>query len=418
MPSLETARRIASAKYNGAKTIGQIYKDTSDFVMLETWDNDIQSKICYIYDFWHDDQPHLNKGMTYENTTKTKIDAKFIITQYGSISKDQVPFHIQFKPNELLEFTQNDELYYFETDYHSKYNVQFPLSLYIDIPNEKGVYEKWLIVMLEQGNQFPKYNVLPCNYRFEWIEVDGETRYKRRMWGCDRQQLSYTSGVWLDRYFTALDNVEKSYLPLNAITENINYVGEDGKNQRMIVSAKVKNPTTYKVTKIETTHPIGLLQMTFSQVSFDTHTDYIERDENGEIIGMWADYNSSEIAPVDPFEELTPTSPLNYGKITASTSTIKIGGSYKTLIVNIYDEKGIDITNLYSDATVNWSCSVNNIDITESGSISWLAGTVFNKSKIKFLNDKSYLGQVLDVNCVITKDAEIIETTMQFELVT
>ena len=32
MPSLQTARRVANAKNNGAKTIGQIYKEQSDFV--------------------------------------------------------------------------------------------------------------------------------------------------------------------------------------------------------------------------------------------------------------------------------------------------------------------------------------------------------------------------------------------------
>ena len=47
MPSLQTARRVANAKNNGAKTIGQIYKEESDWAMEQTWDNDIQSKICY-----------------------------------------------------------------------------------------------------------------------------------------------------------------------------------------------------------------------------------------------------------------------------------------------------------------------------------------------------------------------------------
>ena len=41
MPSLQTARRVANAKNNGAKTIGQIYKEQSDWVMEQTWDNDI-----------------------------------------------------------------------------------------------------------------------------------------------------------------------------------------------------------------------------------------------------------------------------------------------------------------------------------------------------------------------------------------
>ena len=418
MPSLSTARRIASMKNNGAKTIGQIRKEESDFLMEQTWDGDIQSKVCYIYDYLHDDQPDLNSHMTYENTTKTRIDAKFIVTQYGSISKDQVPFHIQFKPSQPLEFTQDDELYYFETDYRSKYDFKFPLSLYIDIPNEKNVYEKWIIVMQEQGNQFTKFDVLPCNYRFEWIEVDGQNRYKRRMWGCDRQQLSYTAGTWVDRYFHSLDNVEKSYLPLNPITENINYVGEDGENQRMIVSAKVKNCTVWKVTKIENTHPIGLLQLTFSQSSFDVHSDYIERDENDKIIGMWADYYGvSDISPTDPTEP-TPTPSLNYSTITASTSTIKIGGSYKTLTVTVFDENGTDITDTYSDADFEWHCSIDGVDFTNNTDvITWLDGTTFNKQKIKFSNDRSYLEKILEVKCEIIKDTETIETTMQFELI-
>lgn len=37
MPSLQTARRVANAKTNNAKTIGQIYKEQSDFIMEETF---------------------------------------------------------------------------------------------------------------------------------------------------------------------------------------------------------------------------------------------------------------------------------------------------------------------------------------------------------------------------------------------
>lgn len=197
MPRLDTAKRISMVSTNNAKTIGQIYKNNSDFAIEETWDNNIQSKVCYIYDFAHDDQPLLKDHMTYSaNTSKTRIDAKFIITSYGSITKDQVAYHIMFRPSQKLEFDPSDELYYFEKDYRTRYGISFPTSLYIDIPNEKGIYEKWLILTMEQGNQFTKYNVLPCNYLFEWIEVNGQYRYKRRMWGVERQQLSYDSGLY------------------------------------------------------------------------------------------------------------------------------------------------------------------------------------------------------------------------------
>ena len=416
MPSLETARRIASMKNNGAKTIGQIHKENSDWLMDETFFNDIQAKVCYIYDYAHDDSPNQKDHMTYENTTKTKIDAKFIVTQYGSISKDQVAFHLMFRPSQKMEFSEDDELYYFETDYRQKYDITFPTSLYVDIPNEKGVYEKWLILTIEQGNQFIKFNVLPCNYLFEWVEVNGSNRYLRRMWGVDRQQLSYTSGVWRDYNFESLDNVDKAFLPLNEITKNIRYVGDDNTNQRMIISAKVDRPLVWKLTKLENTKPLGILQLTFSQTYFDEHKDYVEKDENGNIIGMWADYYDSDIAPTDPTEP-TPTPSSNYGTISASTSTIKIGGSYKTLTMTVYDENGTDITDSYSDATFNWTCSIDGVDFTNSNIITWLDGTTFNKQKIKFSNDRSYLEKILEVKCEIIKGTKTIVTTMQFELI-
>ena len=413
MPSLQTARRVANAKNNGAKTIGQIYKEQSDELMEWTWDNDIQSKVCYIYDYAHDNEPEFKDHMTYENTTKTRIDAKFIVSQYGSISKDQVAYHLMFKPSQPLEFNDGDELYYFETNYRKKYDIPFPCSLYIDIPNEKGIYEKWLIINEEQGNQFIKYNVLPCNYRFEWVETSGQNRYKRRMWGCDRQQLSYTSGVWLDRYINSLDNVDKAYLPLNDITENINYVDENSTNQRMIISAKTKHPLVWKLTKLENTKPLGLLQLTFSQTSFDQNNDYIEKDNDGNIIGMWADYFSS----TEPTAPDTPSpNPLSiYGKIIASTSTIKVGGGYKTFTLKLYDAANNEITDNYSSASFDWTCNIidGNKTTDLSDTVIWLASSSFNQIKIKFPDDRSYLNNTLEVKCVVSG----VVTTALFELV-
>lgn len=393
-------------------TLGEKLKHDSDVLMENTWNSDLQSKVCYIYDYFHDDQPHLKDHMTYENTTKTRIDAKFIITQYGSINKDQVAYHLMFKPSQPLEFNEGDELYYFETDYRKKYDIPFPCSLYIDIPNEKGIYEKWLIINAEQGNQFIKYNILPINYRFEWVETSGQNRYKRRMWGCDRQQLSYTSGVWLDRYINSLDNVDKAYLPLNDITENINYVDENSTNQRMIISAKTKHPLAWKLTKLENTKPLGLLQLTFSQTSFDQNNDYIEKDDDGNIIGMWADYYEST-TPTDP-DILSPTPSNIYGKIAASTSTIKVGGSYKTLTLKLYDADDNEVTDNYSSTTFDWTCYIKGNETDDlSNKVTWLNGSLFNQKKIKFADDRSYLNKILVIKCVV----DGIEVSEEFELI-
>lgn len=172
-------------------TLGQQYKSESDMLMDELWWNDPQSKVCYIYDYFHDDQPDLKDHMTYSHTTKTRIDAKFIVKSYQSIDKDQVEYYLQFRPSQKGEFDPKDELYYYETEYRQRYGSEFPIGCYCDIPDDKGVYRKWLICAAEPANQFPKYLILPINYKLQWVEKNKGTRIKRQMWSVLRSQNSY-----------------------------------------------------------------------------------------------------------------------------------------------------------------------------------------------------------------------------------
>lgn len=407
MPSLQTARRVANAKNNGAKTIGQIYKEESDWAMEQTWDNDIQSKICYIYDFYHDDQPRLAEGMTYENTTKTRIDAKFIVKSYQSMDKDQVDYYIQFKPTQKTHFSEGDELYYFETDYRKKYHNDNFIGLFIDIPNDENIYEKWMILRTEPANQFPKYLILKCNYELMWIENNGTEKIKRRMWSVLKMQSSYNSGLWTDLRFTSQENQDKVWLPLNPITEKIWYTNESSKNMRVLVSSFTDNAIAWQISKVENAQPLGVQKLTLYQDFFDQHRDYIEKDSDGNIIGMWASYFDSEIAPTDPSTPTTPPSSIT-ARISASTSTIKVGGSYKNLTVNLFNDSNEDTTTEYADATFTWTCSIDNEDWTDK--VTWRAGTEYNQKKVKFPNDTSVIGKILSVKCEIVKDNLPIES--------
>ena len=407
MPSLQTARRVANAKNNGAKTIGQIYKKQSDWAMEQTWDNDIQSKICYIYDFYHDDQPRLAEGMTYENTTKTRIDAKFIVKSYQSMDKDQVDYYIQFKPTQKTHFSEGDELYYFETDYRKKYHNDNFIGLFIDIPNDENIYEKWMILRTEPANQFPKYLILKCNYELMWIENNGTEKIKRRMWSVLKIQSSYNSGLWTDLRFTSQENQDKVWLPLNPITEKIWYTNESSKNMRVLVSSFTDNAIAWQISKVENAQPLGIQKLTLYQDFFDQHRDYIEKDSDGNIIGMWASYFDSEIAPTDPSTPTTPPSSIT-ARISASTSTIKVGGSYKNLTVNLFNNSNEDITTEYADATFTWTCAIDNEDWTDK--VTWRAGTEYNQKKVKFPNGTSVIGKILSVKCEIVKDNLPIES--------
>ena len=398
MPSLQTARRIANAKNNGAKTIGQIYKEQSDFLMLQTWDNDPQSKIGYIYDYFHDDQPEIKDHMTYENTTKTKVDVKFIVKSYQSMDKDQVDYYIQFKPDAKFDFTEGDELYYYEKDFRKRYGADYPIGMMLDLPDDRGIYHKWLICRDEPANQFPKYLILPLNYRLYWIEQNGDKRIKRNMWCAIRQQSSYTSGSYVDKIFSRPDNQTKLWFSMNSITEKFWYSDDEDKNMRLVVSAPIEQPIVWRITKCENAQPLGIQKLTLYQDRFNEHTDYVNL-ETGE---MYANYYDSEIVPTDPDTPTpTPSPETNVTALIISTaSTIKVAGSYKTLNLAFYNESNEDISSDFENANITWNYSIN--DTTYENVIEKVVS--YNQRMIKLPEDYDILGKILTISCTIFKE--------------
>lgn len=398
-------------------TLGEKLKSDSDTLMELTWNNDIQSKICYIYDFYHDEQPRLAEGMTYENTTKTRIDAKFIIKSYQSMDKDQVDYYVQFRPSQSIRFSEDDELYYFETDYKTTYGNTFPIGLYLDIPDDRNVYHKWLICREEKANQFPKYLVLPCDYELCWIEVNGKDRIKRRMWSVLRMQSSYTIGQYTDRVFTRTDNQNKIWLPLNKLTEKFWYTTNEDTTMRIVVSAPTEHPLIWACTKIENIQPVGIQKLTIYQTVWSDNRDYIEKDENGHIVGMWASYFDSEIAPTDPSIPTTPPSSITniLATITSSVSTIKVGGSYRTLNIKLSNNSGEDVTDTFGDSKSNFDWHFEIDDEEYKGIIR--NDLSFCQMKIKFPDDYDYVGKILTIYCTITNETITIESNkLQLEI--
>lgn len=187
MPSFEDMKR----RYQNNGTIGQQIKQSSDFVMQQTFDNDIATRQCYIYDYNHDDNPDKQTGYDpFLSETKIPVKLKFIIKEYKSASKDDPEYHIQFEPDVWNSMSCKPQWF---VDGYEKYGIQFPIGLYVDIPDDRGIYWKWLIFYSETANQFPKFGVMKCNYYFQWITDNGVNRYVRKMWGIERTQNSYTS---------------------------------------------------------------------------------------------------------------------------------------------------------------------------------------------------------------------------------
>ena len=404
MPSLSEYRTYLSQQGN---IVGQRYKSNADMIMDKTWDRDIQSKKCYIYDHYHDDQPWLSEGMTYKNTTKTPIDAKFIITQSQSIDKDRVTVMLQLRPSEKLRFNEGDDLYYYETDYKSKYGANFPIGLYCDIPDESGVYHKWIICAKQISNQFTKYLILPANYRFSWVETNGDKRVIRRVWGATRSQNSYNSGLWTAYYATEVENQFKAILPLNPITEKVFYVNDANQNQRLIISAMTENPRTWKVSKCEDMlmGDFGLMRLTFVQEAFNNATDFVDYnatnpDGSKDIYAMYASYYESSLVPE---EDTSTESDSNTCILSASTGTIKAGGSYKTINATFYDSSETDITDIYLPelSTDSWRFYIDGVEIGDGDLVTILGQTAPNKIKVKFANNMDYLTKILVIQCTV-----------------
>lgn len=187
---------------------------------------------------------------------------------------------------------------------------------------------------------------------------------------------------------------------------------------RVLVGAFTENPVAWVISKVENANNLGLQLLTLYQDFFDPNTDYIEKDSDGNIIGLWADYYDSNIEPTDP-DTPSPTPSTTYGKITASTSTIKVGGSYKTLICKLYDTDDNEVTDSYSSATFDWNCYIKGNETDDlSNKVVWLNGKDFNQKKIKFSDDKSYLNKVLMIQCRVFDEHEgYINVSSEFELI-
>ena len=68
----------------------------------------------------------------------------------------------------------------------------------------------------------------------------------------------------------------------------------------------------------------------------------------------------------------------------------------------MYDLNNNEITSNYFGAKFNWSCSIQEEDLTNN--VKWINGSSFNQTKIKFSDDRSYLGKVLEVKCTMIND--------------
>lgn len=379
MPSFDLYKKLLSGK-----TLGEVHKAESDMVMEATWDTDINTRVCYLYDYFHDDHKTKLKDLDSKNDPKkVAISLKWRRSSVQTMDKDLVSHHIQMKPSQEMNVD------YYPSLFIDRYQATWPVGLYVDIPDEKGIFNRWLIVSTANYyvSQFPTFEVLPCDKVFDWIYK--EKKYK--MAGCLRSQNSYNSGIWTDVKVTTVEDQQKFIVPMNEISEHIFY------NQRMIIDNKIdvksgNEPRAWKVSKVNRINSNGTLLVTLAQDQFNNHTDYIEYEDESNpstIIGMWADYYSTE--GTIPSDDKPPQENI-YSVITyVGKANIKVGGSYKKFTVTFYDEeKPIDYK------LGQWEFTIDGVDASSLIETD-VTGVEPNQIKVRFSGSEDYMGKILKV---------------------
>lgn len=388
MPSFEDMQN----KHLNAGSYGQQLKMMSDMFMQHTFDNDIATRLCYIYDYYHDDQ--FNEGLEGYDPSLSKekipVKLKFIIKEYKSAAKDDPEYHIMFEPDVWNTMSCKPQWF---VDGYEKLGIRFPVGLYVDIPNDRGVYQKWLVFYDEVANQFPKFGIIRCNYLFTWIKDDGIHRYKRQMWGVERTQNSYTSGTWQGDKMNVLDEQGKFWLPWNRITSEVKH------DMRFFISMLQEEPYVYKTSKIKNTSPKGIITITIEQDRFDQNKDYVNL-ETGE---MYADYYSSTITPeVVDVKKKEITDILS---IEAKTYKVRVNGGSKVLNAKILDINGNDISNKYDNGILQWKFYIDDQEldselIKSDDNYNYSPNNIY-KHKFYFLGDENFLNKKLVVKLSI-----------------
>ena len=373
----------------GEKHIGNVHKMQSDMIEELTWNNEIESRIGYFYDLSHDTHPaQLIDLHPEEDEYKVPMDIKYIVASKQTMAMDAITYHLQLRPS------QKCVVDYYEEEIGRRYDAPYPCGLLCDIQDSKGVWNKWLVCAPANENdpQFPNFEILRCDYVLDVIL--NNIQYKIPV--VLRSQSSYNVGTWVKYRITTVEDQQQFIIPLNRLTENIYY------DKRLLIDARVDQSEcrAWQVAKVNRINLPGCALITLAQDHFDPTRDYIEKDANGEVIGLWADYYAEPVTP----EPHNPSPIQPTGVIScAGSQEIKVGGSYKKFTVEFFDEEGIPL----SHKEGAWSFWIDDEEIEPVISTSGISA---NQIKAKLPNNGLWINKVMTVKYITTElEPETVE---------
>ena len=171
-----TPNKYKASLLRSGSFAGEVKKSQSDVITESTWYEDLATRTCYFYDHFHDNEPLRLDDLHPDERLMTPIDVKYIVSSSQTYDKDQITYHIMFKPSEE---GHDDLVSYYKNDFIDKYDGTFPVGLYVAIPDAKGKYNRWLVVDRANVNdpQYPTYEILRCDFIARWIYKGTKYQY-------------------------------------------------------------------------------------------------------------------------------------------------------------------------------------------------------------------------------------------------
>lgn len=277
-------RMAALGGYEGAAR-----RENSQKIMDASWMRDAATKPVYVK--WVD------RGIPVVDDNDVVLYAKYNVKSYYNITGDAIDYLLQFRLDDL------------------KNRPDIRIGSYVQIDNELGDSEWWMIVATDDRPQFRQFYILKCTWIYKWVSWKDGHRVIHECLACSRKQNSYNSGVWLDYTTQTVENQEVFWAPTNVDTQTIAY------DTRFIKSDDGRMPPLiYQISKIEDTATRGITKFTMTQEMYNPAKDNV-------LLGI-ADYHESVVEPILPETEETPTeSPLEISY--SGKPAVRAGGGYK-----------------------------------------------------------------------------------------
>lgn len=326
---------------------GEARRRNSQKIMDASWMRDAATKPVYVK--WVD------AGLPVVDDDDIPVCAKFNVKSYHNITGDEVAYLLQFRPEDMRD------------------NKNIKVGSYVQIVNEMGEPEWWLIWHFDDRPQFRQFSILKCTWIYKWVSHKDGKRIVHQCLGVTRNQNNYNSGVWLDY---TLQVVEQQHVMLMPSNNDTNVIGYDTK---FLVSNEGRYPPiAWKISKIQPSVVNDTTRFTMTQEQFNASTD------NAEL--MIADYYKSYVEPEALEMEENPTvSDLEI--VYSGQPAVRAGGGYKKFTLKM--RANGELVDCPDDIIWDINFGENNDKLVYS--------MQDNIIKVKCLNEYSLIGQTFIV---------------------